>query len=141
MGRSSTSFRPGVSGNPGGRKTGQTPRGKFRKQVEKAVPQIVDHLVKAALAGDVQAARIILDRVLPALKAKDEAIILELPKSAGLVQQGEALVSAMTVGQVTPVEAQAVMTVLSGQRALIEQGEIARRLEVIEQWLSRHTER
>lgn len=131
-------FEKGKSGNPGGRPKGQTPRGKFREQVAAAVPQIVDGLVTAALAGDVAAAKVIMDRYLPALKPADEPITLNLPAGSDPVKLGEALVAAVAKGEVSPGQAQAVMAVLNGQRALIEQGQLLRRLEMIETWLQAH---
>lgn len=141
MAKSSTSFKPGRSGNPVGRQPGETARGRFRKQVEKALPGIVEQLVTAALAGDVQAARTILERVVPALRPTDERILLQLPEDAdNLVAQGDAVLKAMSAGAITIDQAKNVMTVLSGQRALIEQVEVIQRLEVIEAWLQQRSE-
>jgi hypothetical protein len=82
MAKSATTWGKGTSGNPRGRPRGSAPRAKFRQQVAAAVPKIVDGLVAAALAGDVAAAKIIMDRYMPALKPADEPITLELPAGA-----------------------------------------------------------
>ena len=77
----------------------------------------------------------ILDRCIPALKQTDEPVKLVLPTPLAIA--GETVIQAMASGEVSPVQAQSVMAVLSGQRALIEQTEIMHRLEAVEQWLSK----
>lgn len=142
MAKSSSSFKPGQSGNPVGRQPGQTARGKFRKLVEKALPDIVAQLVTAAKAGDVQAARTILERVVPSLRPTEERILLRLSGDADdLVSQGEAITKAMAAGLITTAQAKAAMDVLSGQRAIVEQADIVAQIEAIKAWLLRHSDK
>ena len=126
-------WKPGESGNAKGRKPGLTARGKFRKQVESALPEIVANVLQSALAGDMQAVKLILDRTIPTLKQTDEHVKLALP--ALLAPAGEVVIQAMADGSVSPAQAQSVMAVLSGQRALVEQTEVLQRLEAVEAWL------
>jgi hypothetical protein len=69
-------FVKGQSGNPGGKAKGQTPKGRFRQQVEAALPSIVQGLIDAAQAGDVQAAGLILNKIIPNLKPTSDPLIL-----------------------------------------------------------------
>jgi hypothetical protein len=62
-------FKKGTSGNPAGRKPGTVTKvGKLRAGIEAHVPGILETLAELAKGGDVQAAKILLDRVLPALR-------------------------------------------------------------------------
>ena len=129
-------FQKGTSGNPGGKPKGQTPRGLFRQQVNDALPGIVKGLIAAAQDGDVQAARLILDKVLPNLKPQAEPVRLPL-KGATLSDQGAEVIAATATGKLTSDDAKAVMDLLTAQSKLIEQSEVMQRLEAVEQWLSK----
>lgn len=128
-------FKKGVSGNPTGRKKGLTPRGKFRQQVDDALPLIIDELVKSARAGDMAAAKMILDRCIPALKPTSDGATLKLKAGADLVARGEAIITAATSGDLPIEQAKTLMDILSSQRAIVEQAEMIDRHERLEAWL------
>jgi hypothetical protein len=59
-----TAWKPGESGNPAGRPKGTpNPQARLRQMID--AEGIVTKLQEAALAGDVQAARTLLERALP----------------------------------------------------------------------------
>ena len=59
-------FIKGVSGNPAGRPKGSTDRfSKYRRMVEKRMPDVIATVLEMALDGDLQAARLLLNRVWP----------------------------------------------------------------------------
>lgn len=62
-------WQPGQSGNPAGRKPGSGEVAALRAGIREHVPAIVQKLVEAALAGDTGAARLLLERVIPPMKA------------------------------------------------------------------------
>jgi len=123
----------GQSGNPSGRRRGETPRGAFRRQVETALPDIVKRLVQEALQGDIPAARLILDRVLPPLRPSGEYIKLKLPDLPR--ERAEVFVQAVAAGTLTPDQGATLMHVMDGARALAEHDELLRRLNAIETWM------
>lgn len=127
-------WKKGESGNAKGRKPGLTARGRFRKQVDAALPEIVGNVLAAALGGDMQAVKLILDRCIPSLKPTDDHITLPLPPG-DLTAQGEAVIQATTTGALTPEQARHLMGLLTAQAKIAELGEISTRLEAIEQWL------
>lgn len=95
-------FAKGQSGNPAGGKPG--PRHSFshlRKQMAEKGPAVVDRVITAALAGDMVAARLVLERLVPAFKSQAEAIYLELP-SGSLTDQAMAILRAATSGEIPP---------------------------------------
>ena len=130
MPRSSTSFKKGQSGNPTGKQPGTTSRARFRKLVDTDLPGIVQTLVANAKAGGTQAAKVLLDRLIPALKLTTDA--LSLKTTGTLAERGEALIEAMTSGKVSPNQAHIAMNTFTAQAKLVEQGELVQRIEQLE---------
>jgi hypothetical protein len=58
-------WKPGQSGNPSGRPPGSSESGRLRAAISEHLPEIIDQLVEKARGGDIQAARLLLERVLP----------------------------------------------------------------------------
>lgn len=133
MAKSGGSFKPGQSGNPSGKAPGPTQRTIFRKLVGDNLETIVKTLVTNAQAGDTQAARVLIDRLVPSLKATSDNMSLKL--TGTLSEQGSAIVAAMTSGQVTPDQAKSAMDVILAQSHLVDQAEIITQLNEFSQWL------
>jgi hypothetical protein len=130
MAKSTSSFKPGTTGNKAGRPPGTTPRAKFRKMVDADMPAIVQTLIQAANGGDIQAIRVILDRLIPALKPTTAD--LSLRTTGTLTERGEAVIKAMLAGSVSPDQAKTALDTLTAQAKLLEQSEIFTRLAALE---------
>ena len=130
MAKSSASFTKGTTGNPAGRPPGTTPRARFRKMVEPDLPAIVTALVNAAKGGDVAAIKVIYDRIVPSVKPSSED--LSIRTKGSLQERGEAIVSGMTRGAISPEQALGALNALTAQAKLIEQGDILQRIEQLE---------
>ena len=61
-------FLPDQSGNPNGRPKGTGTIAKLREAIQDEIPEIIDALVAAAKSGDVSAAKILIDKVVPTMK-------------------------------------------------------------------------
>jgi hypothetical protein len=72
-------FRPGQSGNPSGRRQGSRNKATIALEtlMEGGAEAIVQAIVDAAAKGDMTAARLVLDRIVPVRKGR--AIHLTLP--------------------------------------------------------------
>jgi hypothetical protein len=128
--------RPFVKGqvaNPKGRPRGiPDRRTKYRELIEPHLPALVDKCVTMALGGDVQALRLCLERVFPAMKPGDEHVELAPEGSSYPSEQARVVVDALLSGRITPASASALMMVIVGQVRVIEVDELMRRIDALE---------
>lgn len=64
MAKSGSSWQPGQSGNPRGRRP-DAAIAKARIKLARSLPAVLDMLISAALAGDIGAAKLIVERLIP----------------------------------------------------------------------------
>jgi len=89
--------------------------------------------VELAKEGDVQAAKVLLDRVCPALKP--QGLPINLPTNGTLAEQGNEIIRATLSGEIPPDIGSQLITALSNQGKLIELQEMQERLQRIEKQL------
>lgn len=124
-------WKPGQSGNPAGRAPGSGEVAKLRATIAGYVPALVAVLVERALGGDVGAARLLLERVIPPLKASEDAAPLTLPDGT-LTDQGRAVLGAVAAGDLAPGQGAALLASLGTLAKLTETDELTRRIETLE---------
>ena len=123
---------PGAVINPKGRPIETVKSATLRKRIMKAAPEVVDALIEAAKAGDVNAARALLVCACPPLKAIELPVTLPMPEGAGLADQGRAVVAALSTGLIAPGQAASILQALAGIAKLVELEEFERRLAALE---------
>ena len=68
-------WKQGQSGNPKGRpRKSQKSMAQLRSQISEHLPDVIEVLANAAKDGDVQAARILVERCVPSMRALDQNI-------------------------------------------------------------------
>jgi hypothetical protein len=70
-------WKPGESGNPAGRPPGLGDVGRLRSELYSRLPEVLESVVRAAKNGDIQAARLILERTVPALRPEELPVALD----------------------------------------------------------------
>lgn len=130
-------WKPGESGNPNGRPPGLSEVGRLRASIAEHLPEIIKAQVEKAKDGDGMAARLLLERVLPAVKAAEETVRLELPEGASLTEQGEAIMRAVAEGVISPGQGAALLSGLGNVARLKEIDELAARIEALEKGTKR----
>lgn len=125
-------FKPGQSGNPKGRPPGSGLSAKLRKAIEKDAPDVLAALLAQAKAGDVQAARVLLDRVLPPLKATAQGVNLPGLSAGTLTNRAEAVLSAAGAGDVPPDVAAALVAAIGQTAKVAEIDGLTARIEALE---------
>lgn len=113
-------FTPGTSGNPQGRPKSETTA--LRQSLADGAADVVTAILDAAKAGDMQAAKIVLDRLLPPIKATAQAVHLALPEAASPLDIARAILAATASGTLAPdIAAQLVSAI--GTFCRIEESE------------------
>lgn len=126
-----TAWKPGQSGNPAGRAPGSGSVAKLRAAIAGHIPALVAVLVERALGGDVGAARLLLERVIPPLRAAEEALTLALPDGS-LTEQGRAVLGAVAAGELAPGQGAALVGAIGTLARVAEVDELERRLTALE---------
>ena len=124
-------WRAGQSGNPAGRKPGSGQVGKLRAGISEALPVIIERLVELALEGDVPAAKLLLERTVPALRAVELPEPVSLPDGS-LTEQGRAVLAAVAAGELSTGQAAALLAGLAALARVREVDELAARLDALE---------
>ncbi|CAM3133711.1 DUF5681 domain-containing protein [Sphingomonas antarctica] len=121
-------------GNPG------KPKG-ARSRVSRAIEallegqheQLTQVAITKALAGDMVALRLCLERLAPA--RKDAPITIDLPAvecAADAVAASSTVLAALSAGEITPGEAAGVMALLTAHKGIVETGDLERRIAALE---------
>ena len=122
-------FQKGQSGNPAGRKPGPSKIGKIRQGLEAHLPEILEALIAGAKAGDPQAAKLLLDRVLPSLKP-------ETRQSAPMPTDPDAILAATESGAIGVDQATALMALAAQRLKIAADQELLERVEKLEALLN-----
>ena len=131
-----TQFKPGQSGNPAGKPKGT------RNATTLALEALLDGQASAltqkainlALAGDMAALRLCLDRILP--PRKDSPVAFDLPEMKTIndaVPAMGALVQAVGHGELTPTEAGELTKMVQAFAKIIETAELEERVRKLEE--------
>ena len=130
--KSSGRWPAGQSGNPSGRPPGSGEIARLRAAINEHLPEIISQLVEKARQGDMQAARILLERVLPPVKAVESTVEIEIPAGGDLTAQGQAIIRAVSEGMIAPGQAASLLSGLGSMAKLKEIDELIKRIEALE---------
>jgi hypothetical protein len=126
-------WQEGESGNPNGRPKGTGEVAQLRAMLKPYLPKLLQRLLVQAYAGDVTAARVILDRVMPTVKPENLPVFLpNFSPASPLMQQGMQITQAIAEGGIAPdVGAQllAGVATLAGLKSVDELEQRIRALE------------
>ncbi len=130
-------WKPGESGNPRGK-----PKGAINKTTrlalelfEGGIKNIAEVVIKQAQEGDLTAARLVLDKLVP--NARERAVELPgLPSTenpAGVAEAQAAILHAVASGDLTPGEAATLSGIVENRRKAIETQELELRIQALEE--------
>ena len=124
-------WKPGQSGNPKGRPKGTGEVTKLRAAIAEHVPAIIEQLKDQALGGDVQAARLLLERTVAPLKSMEPAQAMALPGDT-LTEQGRAVLAQIAAGTLAPSQGAQLLGALSALARVVEIDELVSRVDALE---------
>lgn len=126
-------WKPGQSGNPKGRPPGSPDkRGRFRRAIQEHGDAIVNVVVKAALEGDLQAAKLCIDRLAPPIKPSAETVEVDLSEAATSHARAETVLAAIARGEVPPDTGKLLLDAIGVVSALGELADMERRIAALE---------
>ena len=139
--------------NNGSKTDGRNPDGTFatcnpgrprgvRHRVTREVEELLDgeaealtrKAIEKAMAGDMQALRLCLERVTP--PRKDATVSFDLPAVNSVAEASEAasaVLAAVSNGELTPGEASSVMAILDQYRRVLEASDFEARITALEE--------
>lgn len=122
-------FQKGQTGNPAGRPKAYRSCQKLRDLIGAHADSLVKKLLMAAVNdGDTQAAKLLIDRAIPPLKAVELPTPIAIPPDGSLAEQGRAVMLALSRGKLPASQAGALLQGLATLGRLFEVDEILERL-------------
>jgi hypothetical protein len=124
-------FQKGNPGRPKGARNKATVMAE--RLMEKDIKGVINVIVGAALNGDLQACKIIMDKIVP--QAKSRRVEFPMPPIESLADVAEAydgLWKAVSTGRLAIDEAQALGTILDKQAEFMRSRDLERRIERLE---------
>jgi len=128
-------FKPGQSGNPAGK-----PKGTGNKAtlavlalMESGAKEITEAVIAQARAGDLTAARMVLDRLAP--PARERPVSIDLPATdtaEGISAASQAVIQAVAAGELTPGEGATLAGIVEARRRALETQELEQRIAALE---------
>ena len=125
-------WKAGTSGNAAGRPKGSGEVGKLRASIAARLPQLLDAMMTRALEGDVAAAKLLMERTLPALKPTEQSISLALPEGGTLTSKAAAVMAAACAGSVEVGQAVALLNALGVMAKIQEVDFLTARVQALE---------
>jgi len=122
-------FAPGHSGNPGGR-SGQTQA--IRAKLAEGAEAVTRKILAAAKKGDMQACRLILERLVPPMKPTSEPVHFNLDDT-DLPSAARSIMRAVAGGQLAPDQGKSLIDGLGAVARVIEVTELQKAIEELRQ--------
>lgn len=128
-------WKKGQSGNPSGRPKGCRNRATLLAlaAMEGELDAVVRVVIDAAKAGDMTAARLVVDKLVPS--TKERPISISLPDINGIedcARAQAAVIEAVSSGNLFPGEGAALSSLLENRRRSIETLELEQRITALE---------
>ena len=130
-------FTKGVSGNPAGRPKGiKDKRHRYAESIEGMIPQVLESVYQKALAGDMTAARMLLDRILPNKRPEQERV--EIEHSGNIASDAQNVLRSVLEGEVSPDVGASLLSAMTSVLKAVEVEDLAKRIEALEGQKNEH---
>jgi len=124
-------FTKGASGNPAGRPKGiKDKRHRFNEAIESMIPEVLESVFQKAVAGDMTAAKMLLDRSLPTKRPEQERVQIPIKENTAL--NAREVLKSVFDGEVSPDVGASLLASITGVLKAIEVEDLAKRIEALE---------
>ena len=124
-------FIKGVSGNPAGRPKGiKDKRHRYAESIDSMIPHVLDSVYQKALAGDMTAARMLIDRTLPNKRPEQERV--EIEHSGNIASDAQNVLKSVLNGEVSPDVGASLLSAMTSVLKAVEVDDLAKRIEALE---------
>ena len=124
-------FTKGASGNPAGRPKGiKDKRHRFNEAIESMIPEVLDSVFQRAIAGDMTAAKMLLDRTLPTKRPEQECV--QIPIKENTASNARDVLKSVFDGEVSPDVGASLLNAITGVLKAVEVEDLVRRIEALE---------
>jgi hypothetical protein len=123
-------FEPGNAGKPRGARNRTTVMAE--RLMEDDAEAVSRRVIDEAKAGDMTAARLVLERIAPPRRARVRFDLPKVETVADLPKAITALLAAMAAGQIAPEEGSAIASSISLQCRVLETSELEARIAELE---------
>lgn len=130
-------FQKGQSGNPKGRAPGSGMQTKLKAAVGEQFDDLVKVVVDAALSGDMQAATILMARLVPTVRPTQEPTPFTLTGNS-LTERAQSLLTATAEGKLSVGDAKTLLDALAAVAKIEQMDELAARLSRLEELANGH---
>lgn len=131
-----TKFQKGKSGNPKGRPTGSRNKTTIlaERLLENDLEEVCSVVANQAKQGNIQAIKVILDRLLPPRRDRHIHFPLqEIKTPSDILRAMEQITTAVSSGEITPLEGESLSSILEAQSKAIELLDFEKRLQTLEE--------
>ena len=128
-------FEPGKSGNPQGRPRGRTLADELRKTVTPRFREVVGVIVERALDGDMQAASLLLSRLVAPLRPVAEPVAFT---GGNLIEQALSVIDSLGAGDMTPDEAKAAISAIHEAAKVKDTVQTSKQIELLSLQIFNH---
>lgn len=129
--RKNGTFAKGSSGNPGGKPAFVR---EIRARLEAGADDVTAVVLEAAKNGDMQAARLILERIVPTVKSVAEPVQFDLDNS-DLPASARSILSAVAAGDLPPDQGKALIDSVVSMARVIEVAALEQQLAELRELL------
>jgi Family of unknown function (DUF5681) len=127
-------FQKGQSGNPSGRPKGIQPRATVmaRQLLETRLTAVTKAVLEKAESGDISAARLIFDRLLPVSSTRVEIALPPMKTAEDASKASDMVLAAMTRGEITIEDGLRLLAAIEARVRIMEATEWERGLRALE---------